>query len=207
MNKEGKTKEIVISPINRKKMVVKVKAIKGSTLIVHRRSPETVMDFTAREREAKKGTVKKKKLRNLDKEYEDCFHYTEDKKYGFPVAGFVGGILFVAPSLDVYTTDIKRGIRLLGDMCELEYEKLNRRIDTPNREGRNRTPDIRHRPEFVNWSTSLLIEYNADLFTPKQVINLINQAGFGAGIGDWRPSAPKSTGSFGMYEVVTTKSK
>ncbi|MGV9141692.1 MAG: hypothetical protein ACOC1X_02020 [Promethearchaeota archaeon] len=70
MAKKKKSKEedvLTIDPINKKLMQIGVKAIQGSTLITHRLPPEKVEEFTARER----GKSKKKKKRDLDKEYED----------------------------------------------------------------------------------------------------------------------------------------
>lgn len=190
-----------MQPIKLANLKIKVGAIENSTLIVHRLTEESVSDFTGRET----GETVKKKLRNYDKEYESCFYYTENKKYGFPSSGFMGAMLDACVSLNIPKTQIKRAVRLLGSMYELKYDKVNRRVDNPRRAGRNATPDTRHRPEFVNWSCELMIQYDTNQITPDQIINLINQAGFSSGIGDWRPSAPKSSGTHGMFKVLTTK--
>ena len=177
--------KVIVQPIQKGILKVQVGAIDGSTLITHRLTDEAVSQFMGRE----SGETKKKKLRNYDAEYESCFYYTDDKKYGFPASGFMGALLDACIPLDLPKTQIKRSVRLLGGMCELKYKKVNRRIDNPRRSGRNGTPDTRHRPEFVDWKCELIIQYDLNQITPDQIVNLINQAGFSTGIGDWRPGA------------------
>lgn len=192
---------IDIQPIQLAVVKVKIGSIEGSTLITHRLTEEAVSKFMGRE----VGKTKKKEIRDYDKEYESCFYYTDDDKYGFPASGFMGAILDACVALDIPKTKVKRAVRILGNVYELKYKKLKRRIDNPRRSGRNSTPDTRHRPEFRDWECELVVQYDTNQITPDQIINLINQAGFSCGIGDWRPGAPKSSGTHGMFKVLTTK--
>jgi hypothetical protein len=65
---------------------------------------------------------------------------------------------------------------------------------------------IRVRPRFDNWGTQGEI-----IITDEQITIAVLQQIFDAagrkGIGDWRPSAPKKPGSFGMYTAVVTEKK
>lgn len=191
---------IVLSPIKKRLMKVKVKSVKGSTYIPRRLNPETVSDFTRRET----GASDKKKLRDFEKEYESCFYYTNDGKYGVPVSAFVKAVLDTCVALNIPKSKVKRAIRFLGDITPITYKKLSKRIDNPRRSGINSAPDERHRPEFIEWSTELLVQYDEDQVSPEQIINLLNSAGFTTGIGDWRPGAPRSTGPHGMFEVASS---
>ena len=203
MRQEEK-QEIKVQPLKLNIIKIKVGSIEGSTLISHRLSSKQVAE-TITNREV--GKTSKKKLRDFDTEYESCFHYTKDKKYGYPAMGFMNAILNACIPLNIPKTQIKRSIRLLGDIYELKYKKLNKRIDSPRRSGMNASPDTRHRPEFVDWECELIIQYDSSQISPDQIINLINQAGFSSGIGDWRPSSPKSSGTHGMFKVLTTNGK
>lgn len=58
--------------------------------------------------------------------------------------------------------------------------------------------DIRYRCEFKEWSAVVKIRYNASVLSEAQIRNLFNVAGFGVGIGEWRP---EKDGSFGMFHV------
>jgi hypothetical protein len=189
---------IEVAPVKRCLLKVKVEGVEGSTYIPHRLNAETVSGFTDREM----GASKKKVLRNLGTEYESCFYYTPDNKYGVPAAAFTSAILFAAVACNLPKTQIKRAVRILGDVLPLGYSAVNKRIDTVRRSGMTAAPDIRHRPEFLDWHTTLTIEYDSNQISPDQIINLINQAGFSSGIGDWRPSSPKSSGTHGIFKVV-----
>jgi hypothetical protein len=62
------------------------------------------------------------------------------------------------------------------------------------------TADIRYRGEFKEWRTSFVIRYNANILSLGQIVNLFNTAGFGIGVGEWRP---QRDGSYGMFHVAT----
>lgn len=197
---EQESSQIIIAKLELGYLKVTVENMPDSTLIVHRLDPKTVEKFTDKEF----GRKSTRELRNLDDEYNKCFHYTKDKKYGFPASGFFGAMLDAAVACDIPKTELKRAVRIIGDIYEIKYKKLNRRIDNPRRAGINSTPDERHRPEFVDWEIEILIQYDKNLISAEQIINLLNRAGFSSGLGDWRPSAPKS-GTHGMFRVKASK--
>ena len=58
----------------------------------------------------------------------------------------------------------------------------------------------RYRPAYSPWSCSFHIDYDTDLLSAEQIINLANRAGYQGGIGEWRPS--QSGGNFGRFKVV-----
>jgi hypothetical protein len=73
------------------------------------------------------------------------------------------------------------------------------REDTP----RNATgvADLRYRNEIRNWRAELVVEFVSQVLNKESVIALVDAGGNG-GVGDWRPSAPKSkTGTFGQFRV------
>ena len=195
------TSTIVIKPLNTKIFTIDVCAITGSSLISHRLDGDVVEAFMKREI----GEAKVRQVRSYEKEYESCFYYTLDKKYGIPAASFMNAMLDAAVACNIPKTQIKRAIRVLGDVLELKYKKINHRVDYPRRSGRNSAPDTRHRPEFIDWSCTLMIQYDESQISPDQIINLVNQAGFSSGVGDWRPSSPSSSGTHGMFKVVSKK--
>ena len=199
-NKGTEPKTIEILPLKLHVIKVPVNAIDGSTYIPHRLGMEAMAGIE----EKITGKPKKgKKIRNFEKEYENCFYYTEDKKYGIPARAFAGAMLDAAVACDIPKTKIKRAVKLLGDVYELEYKKINHRIDYPRQSGMTKAPDIRHRPEFVDWTCTLYVQFDENQITEEQVVNLIEQAGFSTGVGDWRPNPPKGNpGIHGMFAVV-----
>ena len=61
-----------------------------------------------------------------------------------------------------------------------------------------RTADLRYRAEFPEWKITLTIRHNPRIISQEGIINLLENAGFGVGIGDWRP---EKSGSHGMFQV------
>ena len=75
------------------------------------------------------------------------------------------------------------------------------REDTPRNSGG--TADLRYRMQFWPWSARLHIHFLPSMIGPDSVYALLDAAGKG-GVGDWRPSSPKSaTGTFGQFRLVT----
>lgn len=60
------------------------------------------------------------------------------------------------------------------------------------------TSDLRYRPMFENWEVTFMVEFDPDLMQPADIINLLNKAGFGVGLLEWRP---QRGGDFGRFEV------
>lgn len=192
------SEKIVLIPLERRGIKINVSAIKDSTYIPHQLSVSNVKEIVGREF----GEVKKKVLRDKKAEYESCFYYTNKKKYGIPARAFTGAMLDAAVSLNIPKTQIKRALKIIGDVYEMKYKKVNKREDVVRRSGRNSAPDVRYRPEFVEWKVELYIEYDENQITADQIVNLVNQAGFTSGVGDWRPSAPNKPGNHGMFQVI-----
>ena len=52
-------------------------------------------------------------------------------------------------------------------------------------------------------SCQIEMQYDAELLKPEDIVNLVNRAGFGCGIGEWRP---EKGGEFGRFEIDSTVS-
>ena len=63
-------------------------------------------------------------------------------------------------------------------------------------------PDIRFRAGFPEWWVQLTIRYNARVLSASQLLNLLNTAGFGVGVGEWRS---EKDGSFGLFHCATAE--
>ena len=60
--------------------------------------------------------------------------------------------------------------------------------------------DLRYRPKFDRWTCVLEIEYDAGNLTTEDIVNLVNRAGFGVGVCEFRP---EKGGEWGRFRVVT----
>jgi len=61
--------------------------------------------------------------------------------------------------------------------------------------------DIRYRGQYWPWHTTVRVRFNANVMSAEQILNLLNTAGFGVGIGEWRP---ERDGQFGLFHVATS---
>ena len=61
---------------------------------------------------------------------------------------------------------------------------------------------IRVRPVFDEWALGISLSVWDDQLTSGVLETILKFSGTYKGLGDWRPSSPKSPGSYGMFEVV-----
>lgn len=152
------------------------------------------------------GVKKTKEKRDPEAEAEQCL-YKIGKKLALPATGFKAAIVgacrfFDKPSM----TEAKQLIFVEGEgedqLVEITGTK-SLREDTPRNSNGN--CDLRYRYQINDWATLIRVRYVPERISKESVIALVDAAGRG-GLGDWRPSAPKShTGTFGCFRVDESK--
>lgn len=179
--------------------------ILGTTpLIIHRFSEKSKLKML----NDMQGRRTPKEPKNPDAEYEAAFYRLEDGTPGFPVLGFkaatVGGARFYGK--DVTMKGLKQYLFFQGEvgsdgraLARIEGEPIMR--EDVVRVGRGGT-DLRYRPEFREWRTTLEVIYVTSALTRESVLSLIDAGGMGVGVGEWRP---ERDGDFGTYRVDPDK--
>ena len=194
--------------MGRKKKEVKLEAVKienlqinieGTTpLIIHKFSDKAKKQMVDKQT----GKTSQKKHRDIKAEVEACKYYMSKGRIGFPCGGFKKAMVEVGPYLDgLDKKKVKGSMYVIGEENNLvpiafEEEAVNEAIVRLS--GPGRTAMVRYRPEFRKWTANLNIQYNANMITPEQIVNLVNMAGFHIGVGDWRP---QRDGINGMFRV------
>lgn len=184
---------------------VEIPIVGESELIVHAWSEKAKRAML--EKQMNPGTRAKKDPKDPVADYEASFYRLPDGRFGYPSGGFKAAIVGACRLFDgLPMTQAKIAIRVLGEgpllLVPIEGEPYMRedmvRLETG-------VADIRYRPGFPEWRTTLPITFNASLLTLSSLVHLVNGAGQG-GVGEWRPSAPKSaSGSFGTFRVDTER--
>jgi hypothetical protein len=64
------------------------------------------------------------------------------------------------------------------------------------------TTDIRYRAEFKEWAADVPIVFNEGVISLEQLVNLFSIAGFGVGVGEWRPERDGIHGTWDVAGVV-----
>lgn len=124
---------------------------------------------------------------------------------GFPATGFKAAIVHAARLFDGITiVMLKQTVLVVGygpeQLVPIDYEELTMREDTPR--NANGVADLRYRAQYWPWSATLRVRVIAGQLDLPSVFALVDAAGIG-GVGEWRPTAPKSaTGTFGTFEVI-----
>lgn len=160
--------------------------------------------------DGQQGKKSPKVHRDPKAEYEAAFYRTKDG-YGFPVTAFkaatVGAARFYGR--DVKMTELRQFIFMFGEISDNDPQALvsivgepRMREDTVRLAGPSRGADLRFRPEFPEWSATLVVKYVTSSLSRDSVLSLVNAGGFGIGVGEWRP---EKRGEFGTYEIDPTR--
>lgn len=137
--------------------------------------------------------------------FESSKYLLPDGRDGFPSVGFKAAIVHAARLFDGITqVMLKQTLYVHGDgpdqLVPLEYDQCIMREDTPrNASG---VADLRYRAMYWPWRATLTVEFLGSQLDNDSLVALIDAAGIG-GIGEWRPTSPKSaTGTYGKFEVI-----
>lgn len=194
----AKTREttIELKPINIQKILMEIEG--DSPLITHAWSAKSKKEMLDKmQKKAKTARVS----RDPEKDYQEAFYRLPGGEPGFPTIGFKAAAVSAGGrfSEGMKMTEMRGSFHIEGELVEIIGEP-EMREDTV-RVGMG-SADLRYRPEFKNWKTYLPIRYNADKISLDQLVNIFNLAGFGVGVGEWRP---EKDGQYGMFHVVSIK--
>ena len=180
---------------------VRVPLIGTSPLIVHKFSEKAKRQML----DAAQGRKTPKQAKDPEAEYEASFYRHDDGGYGFPVIAFkaatVGAARFYGKSVPM--TALRQFVFMDAELSKVDGMKLVRLAGEPHmREDVCRvgmgSADLRYRPEFTEWSTSVDVTFVTAMLTRDSVLSLIDAGGMGVGVGEWRP---EKKGDFGTYRI------
>ena len=130
---------------------------------------------------------------------EEVAEVIKKGRFGFPACAFKASAIDAGYQQGVIAkkTTARGAFHIIGEYAVIEGIP-EMREDMVQIGGISKVADIRYRPMFKNWRTTLTIKYNKKAITPEQIMNLLNYGGFANGVGEWRPSRD---GSFGTFHV------
>jgi len=117
-------------------------------------------------------------------------------EFGFPAIGLKAAAVRAATDAGMYMTDARRMFHIDAEMLKINGA-VTMREDMVRLKGS--TADIRFRGQFVKWDIVVPITYNAGVSSLEQIVNFFRIAGFGVGIGEWRP---EKDGNFGRFHIA-----
>lgn len=150
--------------------------------------------------------TKVREVKDPQADFESSIYRLPDGRPGIPAAAFKAAIVSGARMFDkqVAMTAVKQVIFVEGEGPDqlLAIEGSTPELWEQMVRVASGTADIRYRARFdLPWRVTLPVRYFQSSITTESLLALID-AGGTAGVGEWRPSAPKSqTGSYGTFEV------
>lgn len=183
--------------------IIRVPIIGETPLIIHKWSEKSLKQM--RDKQFGKTVRAVREPKNPEEEAEQSTYWMPDGRPAMPSVAFKAAIvgacrLFDNKSLPM--TFAKIAIAVSGEGSDLLVPidgEITLHEDTPRND--NGSPDLRYRNYVFPWSTTIEVIYLKGKLNEESVVNLVDAAGYG-GIGDWRPSAPKSnTGNFGKFRL------
>lgn len=189
--------------LTRLKVNTAIVPIQGKTPLIPHKWSEKAKRLMLDKQQGK--AVAKKAPKSPEQEAHAATYWMPDGKTpGMPATAFKSAIADAARHFDgVAIVTVKQSIFVTGegvDQLVPIIGDITMREDMP----RNATgvADLRYRNQIYPWSAELEIEYLASALTVDAILALVDAAGNG-GVGDWRPSAPKSkSGTFGRWQVT-----
>lgn len=184
---------------------IRVPILGTTPLIVHRFSEKAKKQML----DAMQGRKSPKVAKDPEAEYEAAFYRLKDGRYGFPIVAFkqatIGAARFY-PKNAVTMTGLRQcmffrgeiGADGLGLAAIVGEPRMREDVVTVGRG----SSDLRYRPEFAEWSTTVDVTYVTSALTRSSILSLIDAGGMGIGVGEWRP---EKNGDFGTFRIDPTR--
>jgi hypothetical protein len=184
--------------------MILVAQIEGVTPVIpHRWSEKSLRMMRDKQTSASSTARTRKEPKDPEQEAQDSCYWVGDKGAA-PATAFKAAMVGACRFYEGITmTQAKLLFYVEGEgpdqLVPIDGE-YTMREDTPRNSGG--TADLRYRMQFWPWSATLRIHFLPSMIGPDSVMALLDAAGKG-GVGDWRPSSPKSaTGTYGQFRVI-----
>jgi len=192
--------ELKLKPIN--KAVMKFRIEGTSPLITHAWDEKAKEMMRSKQQDGKKSKGRDK--RDPNAECMAAAYRTDDGKYGVPGLALKTAIITAAhKDIGIEKTLVRKALFLrtadTNKVLAMDCGEPVMREDMV-RVGMG-SADLRYRPMWTEWAVDVEFEVDMDLLQEGDVIALVNRAGFGVGICEWRP---EKNGEFGRFEIDTT---
>lgn len=203
------TNTIELKPLGNKFMEVTI--VGDGDLILNKMNDVTVKELTDKRKDKAKDNTKP----NVWEQIITSMHWYKGKPTDFSEEGLAKALAENAPCLtgfglkksfgdavvrneiDKYKTKFDAGVNIVGDLHPIKFAEhyIDEKLMSPKKG----SPVLVHLNRFTGWSCTFTVSYMESVYSAEQIINIINLAGFGLGIGSGRSSG------FGRYHVESIR--
>lgn len=207
-----KTEAIHIAPPNIQTGEVWIKGT--APLVQHKFSRKAKEAIKAKQEAgstANKG--KKKEAKNFEQCFQEARHISMEGWDGIPAAAFRNACISACRLVGFKMSLAKLSVFIVEDgwdrdegtpLVKIIGEEPRMLESMVRIGGIQKVCDVAVRPQWLNWGARLRFRYDADQFTPSDIVNLIARVGMQVGICEGRPDSTSSAGmGWGLFEIST----
>jgi hypothetical protein len=194
VGQQAKAETFVIKPKTTASIAVE---IGGRSLIQNAFSQKAIEEMLRKHM----GLSVQREKKNPRKVIEDAIVRNVDGAVCMPVVAVKCAMLTASGTVKTFErkkTLLKTSLYVEGDSIPLEFDRMVPRMDLVRLQDMNRTPDIRFRPNFMDWKMRFVLVYANDLFQVQTMLDLLQRAG-DVGVGEWRP---EKNGTHGRFQIL-----
>ena len=203
----AKTEVIEIKPLNLKTATITI--VGDSDLILNKMNDINTKELIDKRKDKAKDTAKP----NVWEGIITSMHWYNGKPTDYSEEGLLQAFKENAPcitgfglkksfgqavvqnKIDTYATKFNAAINIIakGDLVPVQFAEHH--IDEKLMSPKKGSPVLVHLNRFCGWKADFTIQYTENAFSLEQIVNIVNLAGFGNGIGSGRSSG------YGRYHV------
>jgi hypothetical protein len=204
----GEIQHISIPPIQQE--TIKLRITGMAPYMQHKFSEKVKHQMMAAQEAGQIGKNKKvREPKDFEANYEAATYRDDEGRFGIPADCFRAAAVRACSLCGIKMTLARMTIFVEADSWDKEsgrplvfIQGKRERSDMPVRNSGG-VPDIRSRPMWRKWDATVRIRYDSRQFNATDIVNLLNRVGYQVGIGEGRPSSPKSCGlGFGIFKIV-----
>jgi hypothetical protein len=206
-----KVKEtLVLNEVTPRMMEVRI--VGTSDLYLNKMNSVTVRSLTDERKDKAKSTEKP----NMWEQIMTSIHWEKGTPTDFSEEGFTEalannrpcitafglkksfGDAVVRNNIDTYATKFHAGVNIMGSgLVPIEFAEhfIDEKLMSPKKG----SPVLARLNRFSGWSATFNVSYLENVYSAEQIVNIIELAGFGGGIGSGRSSG------YGRYKVDNVK--
>lgn len=206
-----KSEVIELKPLSAK--TVDVTIVGDGDLILNKMNDVTVRTLTNQ----RKNKAKDIEPANVWEEIITSMHWLNGKPDDFSEYGLIRALQENAPcitsfglkksfgdavvrnEIDKYKTKFDSNINIIASGGLVPIKFAEHFVDEKLMSPKKGSPVLVHLNRFTGWSATFTVSYTDNVYSLEQIINIINLAGFGLGIGSGRSSG------YGRYHVEEIK--
>lgn len=195
---------------------VRLRIVGESPLMTHKWSEKATRQM---EDDQQQKARQRKAAKVPEQEFQAAIYRLPDGTAGLPAAAFKKAIVTAATHVDGITkTFLRTAFHVIGaavvpvngkagelrptDLVRIDGSDPVMRTDMVRIGTMTKTADVRYRPEWAEWACDVTVRYNARSLSLEQLVHLFNLAGFGVGVGEWRP---ERDGMHGLFHVESVE--